>query len=114
MDYMEEAFAPHLERARAEVLSATWGHLAPKPRRKYRGTVLFVHGEYGDIVPVRVRFAGLDDSPWFFEGLSDFIASRKTKPGRLYLFSGTYMQCKNGTHRFSGKVRVAVAKPRSA
>jgi len=89
----------------AIVMRQTWGHLAPKPRRRYQGYILFIHGEYGDIVPVRVAFRDLDDSPWFFEGMLDFLFSRKTRPGRVYRFIGSYMMLKNGKHRFSGRIR---------
>lgn len=106
MSYMEAAFAPVEAMYREQVQQATWGHLAPIPRRTYRGTILFVHGDYGDITPIRVRFPDLPDSPWFFEGMIEFLSSRRTRPGTVYLFSGSYMQCKNGAHRFSGKVRV--------
>ncbi len=102
---MEAVFAPVEARYRAQVEAQTWGHLAPTPRQKYPGTIVFAHGEYGDIAPVKVDFPGLPDSPWFFGGMNEFIGSRATVEGNVYLFSGTYMMRKNGTHAFSGKVR---------
>ena len=60
-----DAFIPHEARYQAAVMQNTWGHLAPKPGRAYIGHVVFAYGAYGDIVPIRCEFDGLDDSPWF-------------------------------------------------
>jgi hypothetical protein len=110
MNYMEQAFEPVNRHYANQVAQQTWGHLAPKRRRYYRGTIIFCHGEYGDRELIRVRFPKLDDSPWLFEGLHDFIQSRKTRPGNVYRFEGTYRFCKNGAHQFSGKVRRIIIK----
>ena len=40
---LAEAFAPAEARHRAQVVSATFGHLAPQVRKKYRGTVAEVN-----------------------------------------------------------------------
>jgi hypothetical protein len=85
----------------------TWGHLAPKHRKVYALDILFAHGDYGDIVPIRVNKGELDDSPWFFDGMLEFLSSRPTSPGKLYKFAGTYTLLNNGNHRFSGRVRPA-------
>lgn len=107
-NYMQEAFAPAEAEYRNRVIHATWGHLAPEPRKKYRGYVLFTFGEYGDITVIKDNFEGLPDSPWFYEHVHEF-ASRKVKTrGRVYRFDGTYMMLKNGNSRFSGKVRVVL------
>lgn len=105
-NYMARAFAPAIAIYTEQVHRATWGHLAPEPARVYVGEILFAHGEYGDIVPLRVNFKDLPDSPWFFEGMNEFIASRPTTPGKVYRFTGTYRQLRNGRHRFSGYTRL--------
>lgn len=104
---MHEAFAPAERKYKAAVMRDTWGHLAPKHRKVYAIDILFAHGDYGDVVPVRVNKGDLDDSPWFFEGMLEFICSRRTSPGNLYKFVGTYALLTNGTHRFSGRVKLA-------
>jgi len=104
-NWLEDAMGPATARYSAEVMAETWGHLAPEPRRRYPGTIVFTHGAYGDLTPIVVEFGQLPDSPWFFDGVLEFIGSRKTAPGKVYRFSGTYMMCKNGSHRFSGRTR---------
>ena len=68
------------ERKYQEVMQDTWGHLAPEPGTKYEGYLTFAHSDYssqGSII-IEARFEGLDDSPWFFQDLNDYIAD-KTK-----------------------------------
>lgn len=100
---------------KARVIGSTWGHLAPKPRNTYSGEILFAHAEYGDITVIRSTI-DVDDSPWFFEDIHDFIAGRrkdnesyvrrtKIQPGAVYRFTGTYTKFKNGNFRFSGKIK---------
>ena len=99
------AFAPAEAAYRAKVLGATFGHLAPSVRKKYRGTIVFAQSEYGSLVPIRADFKNLPDSPWFFEHLNDFVAKRAAEAGTVYKFEGTYMVFKNGRPSFSGTVR---------
>jgi len=109
MNYMAEAFAPAEAKYRSQVLHATWGHLAATEGVKHPGTILFAHGEYGDIVPLRADFPTVNDSPWFFDAMSDYIdrqVMRRKNPGTIYRFSGYYVLQKNGKGRFSGKVKV--------
>ena len=114
MNYMEEAFGPAEAKYKARVLAATFGHLAPKPMRTYQGQILFAYGEYGDIVPIKVSFDGLPDSPWFFEDMQDFICKRVKRQGQVYRFVGTYRKGKDGEGRFCGRVRMVriEARPR--
>lgn len=100
---MAEAFAPWEADYKAKVMGATWGHLSPKARQEYRGSILFAHGAYGDLVPLRADFRDLPDSPWFFQDMLDFIVGSKTKPGGIYEFVGTYTKRKNGSHHFKGR-----------
>lgn len=74
---MDEVFADVLTMKRDAVLIETWGHLAPRAGW-HRGKVLFTHGEYGDIVPLRVDIDDVDDSPWFFQGLCTFLCEAPT------------------------------------
>lgn len=100
-----EAFAPAEAANKARVMGATWGHLAPKTQTKYAGTILFAHGEYGDLVPLRTAFEGLPDSPWFFSDMQDWIAQQRTEAGQVYFFRGTYQKFKTGGFRFVGHCR---------
>lgn len=100
---MADAFAPILAAHKNRVMCETWGHLAPVPRNSYRGSIVFAHGEYGDLVPLRTDFPSLPDSPCFFSDLMELISSAKTEPGRIYEFEGTYTRRKNGSHHFKGR-----------
>lgn len=89
--------------ARARVQADMWGHLAPKPRTAYRGTILFTHSEYGDMTLIRTDFGELPSSPWFYEDMTDFMFGCKTVPGGIYEWEGTYTKRKNGTCHFKGR-----------
>ena len=81
-------------------------HPIPKVNCYYRGTILFCHAQRGNHpILIRSRFTKLNI---YDSHLGDFILSRKTKPGSIYRFEGTYRLCKNGAHQFSGKVRRVV------
>ena len=101
---LAEAFAPAEARHRSQVMAATFGHLAPQVRKKYRGTILFTHSNYGQLVVIRADFKNLPDSPWLFEHLNDFVFERATERGKVYRFEGSYMLFKNGKPSFSGTV----------
>lgn len=101
---LSSAFAPAEAAHRSRVMAATFGHLAPSTRKKYRGSILFTQTEHGQLVPIRSSFASLPESPWFFEHLNDFVAKHATEPGTVYRFEGTYMVFKNGNPSFSGTV----------
>lgn len=94
----------YAERKYQQVQRDTWGHLAPVARRVYQGYMVFTLGAYGDITLIDARWDGLDDSPWLFEDMQDYIADRAQESGTVYRFDGTYTMYKNGGHRFSGKV----------
>ncbi len=101
---LADAIAPAEAANRARVLTATFGHLAPSVRKKYHGSIVFAHSEYGPLVPIRAEFKGLADSPWFFEHLNQFVSEQVTEPGAIYRFDGTYMVFKNGKPSFCGPV----------
>lgn len=98
MTGLAEIFADVEARNRDIVEAETWGHLAPEQQRTYPGTVVFAVSEYGDNVPVFVRFDDLPDSPWLFEGLNRWIGDQVLPPGShqralepgVYRFTGTY------------------------
>lgn len=89
---------------RARVLNVTFGHLKPRPRKKYRGTLVFTQSEFGQLVPIRAHFPDLPDSPWLFEHITEFVAEKAKEPGEVYRFDGTYMTFLNGRPSFSGTV----------
>lgn len=91
---------------RAIVMANTWGHLAPEPNRKHEITIVFCHGEYRDVTPIKVESLTVCDSPWFFEDMNDFIYENRAEPGNVYKFRGWYKKFKNGNYRFSGKIEV--------
>lgn len=106
-NYMQEAFAPVDAVNREIVYRDTWRHLAPEPRRTYRGYIVYAYGAWGDIVPVDSEFDGLSSSPWFFEDMNNYICEQITETTAvgIYRFDGTYTRFKNGSCRFSGKIR---------
>ncbi|SCW95741.1 hypothetical protein [Ancylobacter rudongensis] len=92
----------------------TWGHLAPKPRAVYRGSVLFTLGIHGDLVAIDWSFKLEDDtelvgSPWFHEDLHEQMAiwaeQKKWFYGGIWRFDGSFERLKNGKSRWRGKVR---------
>lgn len=66
----------------------TWGHLAPKKNKTYRGCVVYAMGCYdsGELNPTVIfcDFGDLEDSPWFYEAVSDFLDELSWKPGQKY------------------------------
>lgn len=100
---MDEAWSPIHAAQKHRVMADTWGHLAPRPQTAYRGSILFAHGEYGNLVALRTDFPELPDSPWFFHDMMEFIGAAKTEAGCIYEFEGTYTRRKNGSHHFKGR-----------
>ncbi|MFA7519595.1 hypothetical protein [Shewanella sp.] len=94
-----DALAPTVEAYKEKVMQHTWGHLAPKKAKSYHGEIVFVLSEYGDYTPISTHFDGLDDSPWFFQDMLDFIADNAQEHGVIYRFSGEYRN-----HHFKGIV----------
>lgn len=100
---MADAFAPVEARYHAQVLESTWGHLAPRKNKKYRGHVVFALGCFGSdyLNPtVLVCEIGLDGSPWFFEALMDFLRSLEGDEGGVYRWDGIFRN-----YEFSGSFR---------
>lgn len=115
-NWAERGFAKHEALYKAQVMEGTWGHLAPKQGRVYRGHIIFCVGCFGDLVVVDFEFRSargkeLDSSPWLYDDLHGFIGdccSDKTcDDGNLYRFDGTYSQSRDDEqYLFSGDVHV--------
>lgn len=114
MNYMERAFAPITAEYRARVAEDTWGHLAPRKNKTYRGHVLFAFGCFGsDPLNATVLECeiGLDSSPWFFEALTEFLGTfgGDESAGAIFRWEGTFRN-----YEFKGKVRRAQISVASA
>jgi hypothetical protein len=102
---LQESFAPAEHAYRSQVLAATWGHLAPEPRKAYTGYIVFTWASYGgSLVTIDANFEGLPDSPWLYEDMDQYVEDHALIEGTVYRFDGTYTKLKNGKGRFSGKV----------
>jgi hypothetical protein len=100
---MDEVWAPINARYKAQVFAETWGHLAPSKNKTYRGSIVFAVGIYGgdDLNPTMLacEFAGLDDSPWFFDACTNFLSSAEYKAGNVYRFDGSFRN-----YKFAGRI----------
>lgn len=99
-----DAFAPADSRFKAAVMQQTWGHLAPRKHRTYRGHIVFAVGCFGsdDLNPTTLEcdLGDLDNSPWFFNALIEFLQSLETEAGGVYRWEGTFRN-----YGFVGNVR---------
>lgn len=104
MNYMQRAFAPVVAANREIAYQATWGHLAPRKHKAYRGHVIFAFGCFGSdyLNPTILACEiGLDGSPWFFDALIEFCEQfGGDENGGLYRWDGTF---KN--YEFKGTVQ---------
>jgi hypothetical protein len=105
-NYMAEAFAPIEAHYKAEVMSATWGHLAAQEGKKHKGYMVFTLTDHGCYEVIRSHFRGLADSPWFFAHANDFVSKRARARGAIYRFDGTYefISHEGGDYKFTGTV----------
>jgi hypothetical protein len=91
---MADAFAPAEARYRTAIMGQTWGHLAPRKNKTYQGYVVFALGCYDcgrlNPTPLCCVFRGLDDSPWFYAALIEFLQSLKGEEGAVYRWRGTF------------------------
>ena len=101
MNGLADAFAPAEAHYRSKVMEATWGHLAPEKGKTYPGHMVFAHAGYGGhLVILESEWKGLDDSPWLFEAMLEFVCDFPTEPGCVYRFEG---KLKN--YEFQGTVQ---------
>lgn len=81
---------------RAVVLAQTFGHLAPQQDSVYSGYIVLAHSGYGDgSVIIEAEFGDLPDSPWFYDGMNEFILDHadelgQERFGRVFRWTGTY------------------------
>lgn len=78
-----------------EQLKDTWGHLAPKKNKTYRGRVVYAIGCFGDdkLNPTVIDydFGDLASSPWFYEALHEFLGDGDAPngyDGHSYMIGG--------------------------
>lgn len=97
----EQAFLPIVQHNYEIVQYDTWGHLAMVKNKKHKGTILFGISEYNSVGAclVQTNFDnGLEDSPWLFYSLQEFIGEQKLDSG-FYKWSG---HIKN--YKFTGEI----------
>lgn len=104
MTTMADAFAPVEALYRGQVAADTWGHLAPRQSKTYRGHVVFALGCYDsghlNPTPLQCELGGLDDSPWFYDALLQFLQSLGGESGCVYRWEGSFRNyCFRGTLR---------------
>jgi len=126
------------EQQKWQQFEETWGHLYPKPG-DHPGTAVVAHSDYGDqgVIVVHAQFEGVEDSPWFYEAMTDFavdsmlpthraphmrnvIRMDKKKKAGIWEFRGVLRVYQNGKLRFVGKWtrmslypgRIPATKPR--
>jgi len=108
MGGFDEAFAPIEHANRVAVITATWGHLAPKRGSEYRIHGFVAADVYNESNPVFIKLdqgRSLSDSPWLYNALHallPFLWNDKSHSGTVREFEGTM---KN--YKFVGKVRTA-------
>lgn len=68
------------------VYAETFGHLAPKQNKTYRGELLFSKSYFysGNNPIIDFEFKGLDSSPWLFSAIEDYIYSSDLPKGSVY------------------------------
>ena len=90
------------ERKKQQVMQSTFGHLAPKEGKTYKGTMIYVHGEFGDIVLLAADFKKLNDSPWLYGAMADYLSEHCEAEG-IYKWTGQ-MTKENDHYFFGGKI----------
>jgi hypothetical protein len=72
----------------------TWGHLAPRYDHAYEGYILFATSPYASLgwTVIEDDFPGLENSPWQYEAMVDFLndLADELGEGALYLWRGTF------------------------
>ena len=100
-----DAFTPVEARYKVAVMKHVWGHLAPAKNKSYCGFIIFANSAYDGPVLIDSDFRGLEDSPWLWGAMMDFVHDYLTgcivrdEFGRVYRFSGVF---KN--YEFKGSV----------
>ena len=98
---MAEVFAPVEAKNKDIIMQDTWGHLAPKKNKSYKGTIVWAQGCYGNsLTALSVEFKDLDDSPWLYEAIHEFMFNQDAEVGNVYRFTGAFRN-----YKFIGKVQ---------
>jgi hypothetical protein len=87
------AYDAYGERRAMEARQDAWGHLAPKPRKKYRGTITIAecccNAEGRSIV--NWDFGDLPSSPWLYDAMRDWVNNLEgLEEGQVYVWTGTF------------------------
>lgn len=92
---MAHAFASIEAAQREQVFASTWGHLAPKQNKKYRGTLVCSRDAFhgGRLVILKCDFAGLSSSPWSYDFFHDW-ANEHAADGTVTVFTGCFCNYK--------------------
>ena len=85
-------------------MQETWGHLAPKKDRTYKGYMIYAHGVYGDIVLLDANFKNLSDSPWLFEAMRNYLGGHCKDEG-LYKWEGRCTMIDKDNFCFGGEIK---------
>ncbi len=85
-------------------MQGTWGHLAPKKGRTYKGTMIYAHGGYGDIVLLDAKFEKVSDSPWLFEAMQEYLGEHCEAEG-VYKWEGQFTVRDEGSYCFGGEIK---------
>lgn len=97
------------ERKAKEVRQDTWGHLKPKPNKKYKGKMLLAYSEYSwGLIVVSTEFEGnTANNPWFYDLLMRYIERLEDEAnlerGKIYKWEGTFVLKTDNSGVFEGK-----------
>lgn len=100
--------APFIDHdVRERVMQETWGHLAPKKNKTYKGRIVWACGVFdsGDLNPTAIYFnlKELNSSPWSYLAINEFMQNQPKqfrKEGCIYEWTGTFRN-----YVFEGKVK---------
>lgn len=92
------------ERKKQQALQDTFGHLAPKKERSYKGYMIWAYGWYGDIVLLGSGFKNLSNSPWLFAAMQEYIGENLDGEG-IYKWEGHFEKLDEECYCFGGKIK---------
>lgn len=74
------------EQQKWQQFTETWGHLYPKPG-DHQGTMVVARSDYNaqGVTIVHESFEGVENSPWFYEAMNDFVFKSMTKKRTRYV-----------------------------
>ncbi len=94
----------YAERKKRQVMQDTWGHLAPKKGKSYKGYMIWAYGGWGETVLLEANFKRLSDSPWLFAAMQKYIGEHLDGEG-LYRWEGQFSKLDSDTYCFGGKIK---------